>query len=153
MVGTLNTMNISTHEMTNGSKLITEEDVELVSCAKRNSKTKSSLLTLDKYYETLLDSIDYDRNDQTIWQYSCNVCCKKIKRNRYFCIYCEEVGTKFQLCLFCFQCRFPAHQHPRSSFAARAVLPIDPSIAHKSLKHTLDLFDAALENTNPLQAT
>jgi len=60
----------------------------------------------------------------------CKSCLKRIKDVRYYCTYCEkaeedgktndkEQETSYNLCLRCIQCSFPAHIHPRLSFACQ----------------------------------
>ncbi|ORX59840.1 hypothetical protein BCR36DRAFT_408217 [Piromyces finnis] len=58
----------------------------------------------------------------------CKGCMRRIKDVRYYCTYCEkseddikisdkEQETSYNLCLYCIQCNFPSHIHPRLSFA------------------------------------
>jgi len=71
----------------------------------------------------------------------CKSCNKRIKDVRYYCTYCEkpmeedtspsqeskdqqqqqqqQQETSYNLCLYCIQCNFPTHIHPRLSFACQ----------------------------------
>ncbi|KAJ1926169.1 hypothetical protein IWQ60_004041, partial [Tieghemiomyces parasiticus] len=71
------------------------------------------------------------------WTIYCNVCEAVIRQRRFYCTYCENPSDgfdyeSFELCVTCFEHRFPtSHQHPRSSFAEQWLLaPADPAAAH-----------------------
>eukprot|EP00833_Pecoramyces_ruminatium_P013366 jgi/Orpsp1_1/1187398/evm.model.d7180000057413.1 len=62
----------------------------------------------------------------------CKGCNKRIKDVRYYCTYCEkpleedasqdtkdQQENSYNLCLYCIQCNFPSHIHPRLSFACQ----------------------------------
>ncbi|KAI8929619.1 hypothetical protein BC831DRAFT_275831 [Entophlyctis helioformis] len=94
------------------------------------------------------DDIDDDEMDDDPAQSKirCNQCGDRIRQYRYYCTYCEaslpahqqqqqhpsthaawDHPASFNLCLLCFQCNFPFHEHPRSSFAMQPILEVLPT--------------------------
>jgi SAM-dependent methyltransferase len=57
--------------------------------------------------------------DANGWYVYCNQCQNMIQSVRVYCTYCEshEEQDSFDLCTNCFECNFPYHKHPRTSFA------------------------------------
>ncbi|KAL1919119.1 uncharacterized protein VTP21DRAFT_2501 [Calcarisporiella thermophila] len=83
-----------------------------------------------------LEYVDENQSDAEAgdeWRVYCNRCRVVIKHFRYYCTYCEKPSAgddyeSFELCLNCFSNDFPFwHQHPRSSFAAQAIVELDSS--------------------------
>nr|KAJ3420355.1 hypothetical protein HK105_005779 [Polyrhizophydium stewartii] len=75
--------------------------------------------------------VEVDLENET-WKIFCNQCKQRILQYRYYCTYCETPSEgweyeSFDLCALCFQCNFPFHRHPRSSFAVQAIMEHLPS--------------------------
>jgi hypothetical protein len=92
---------------------ITQENTEVL------DKRKSALTMAPKKMKT--DQPKLALNNQTA-KFRCLNCNRGIYDFRIFCIYCEvdaetDTGKSFHICATCFEYSFPAHQHPRSSFA------------------------------------
>ncbi|RKP34955.1 hypothetical protein BJ085DRAFT_40155 [Dimargaris cristalligena] len=93
---------------------------------------------------------DYDPH----WTIYCNCCNRVIKQVRFYCTYCESPSEgfdykSFELCVYCFEHRFPIyHMHPRSSFAMQwLIAPGDQStVGGTSATHITTSIDPALFN-------
>ncbi|KAI8912526.1 hypothetical protein EDD86DRAFT_201604 [Gorgonomyces haynaldii] len=113
-------------DITNIRFMVTENEVELISAEKKKAIGRLDLIQTR--------STVYDEQQA----FDCKKCEKPIEHSVYYCVYCEERGVGFALCLLCYQCQFPAHDHPRSSFARKALVPHDPKARSG---YILDQFD------------
>ena len=93
-----------------------DSDSELLDDLSAKKARQNGLATSIKQAETPQEG------DSKDWIIYCNQCQLRIRRQRYYCTYCESPSDgyayeSYDLCITCFQTGFRYHQHPRSSFA------------------------------------
>ncbi|KAJ3273827.1 Kinesin-like protein kif3b [Terramyces sp. JEL0728] len=132
------------------------------------ARTQAEQETSESKHSTNLEYIDtanshsqeINSEDDSSWKIFCNECQVRIKTYRMYCMKCEIPSDgwdyqSFDLCVWCFETKFPKHKHKQEDFAKENLVEKQAKIVKATLEvaATVDNLDQWQINCNQCEKT